>query len=208
MNIYVPRAKSGAPSSSEARTPNDEWRSGLPPLAAEHVTLRELRPADASMLYASISTPEMKRYMWAPPPNVVALERFIEWTHAERAAGKYICYGIVPEGKDEAHGIFELRSLQPGFVRGELGFVLAQEFWGSGIFLEAAQMMLDFSFDVTNIHRIEARVAVDNERSNAALAKLGAFKEGQLKDAFWRDDHFVDQYLWAILDSDWRTSRA
>jgi len=50
---------------------------------------------------------------------------FIDWAHAERATGKYICYGIVPRGETHAAGVFELRQLQPGFVRGELGFVLA-----------------------------------------------------------------------------------
>lgn len=43
---------------------------------------------------------------------------------AERKTGKYICYGIVPRRRGEAVGVFELRQLQPGFFRGELGFVM------------------------------------------------------------------------------------
>jgi RimJ/RimL family protein N-acetyltransferase len=57
------------------------------------------------------------------------------------------------------------------------------------------------------VHRIEARATIDNQKGNAALGQLGAQKEGTLKEAFWRDDHFVDQYLWAILDSDWEQQR-
>lgn len=146
--------------------------------------------------------------MWAPPPNVVAFERFIEWTHAERAAGKYICYGVVPQGQQDAWGVFELRQLQPGFLRGELGFVIAPAYWGTGVFYEGARLLLDFAVDVVHVHRIEARAAVDNERSNAALQKLGASREGTLKDAFWMNDRFVDQYLWAILDSQWRDGKS
>jgi len=154
-------------------------------------------------LFAELSTPEVRRFMWAPPPNADAFAQFIEWAHAERATGKYICYGIVPRGETAAAGVFELRQLQPGFVRGELGFVMASRLWGRGLFPEGARLMLDFSFRAAKVHRIEARSAVDNARGNAALQKLGASREGRLRAAFWREDHYIDQYLWSILDSDW-----
>jgi RimJ/RimL family protein N-acetyltransferase len=162
-----------------------------------------LRPSDAPTLFAELGSPEVTRFMWAPPPNVAAFERFIEWAEAERATGKYICYGIVPRGEEHVVGVFELRQLQPGFLRGELGFVMAPRLWGGGAFAEGARLMLDFAFRTVKVHRIEARAAVDNDRGNAALRKLGARREGRLRDAFWRDEQYVDQYLWAILDTDW-----
>jgi RimJ/RimL family protein N-acetyltransferase len=144
--------------------------------------------------------------MWAPPPSAAAFEQFIEWARAERATGKYICYGIVPRGEVEAAGVFELRQQQPGFLRGELGFVMDPHLWGGGVFEEGARLVLDFAFRVVKIHRIEARAATDNGRGNSALRKLGARREGRLRAAFWRDEQYVDQYLWSILDSDWPRS--
>lgn len=141
--------------------------------------------------------------MWAPPPSPAAFERFIAWTQSERAEGKYICYGIVPQGEADAIGVFELRQLQPGFFRGELGFVMAPRLWGRGAFIEGVRLVLDFGFRVVKIHRIEARAAVDNERGNAALRKIGARREGRLRGAFLREGVSLDQYLWAILDTDW-----
>jgi RimJ/RimL family protein N-acetyltransferase len=183
-------------------TPSD-WREGLPDLTGERLTLRELRRSDAESLFAEINTPEVRRFMWAPPPNAGAFTQFIDWAHAERATGKYVCYGIVPHGETDAVGVFELRQLQPAFFRGELGFVMASRLWGHGVFPEGARLLLDFAFQVVRVHRIEARAAVDNARGNAALQKLGAQREGRLRDAFWREDHYIDQFLWAILDSDW-----
>ena len=120
-------------------TAASDWREGLPELRGEGITLRDLRPSDADALYAELTSPEVKRFMWAPPPSVAAFERFIEWAYAERAAGKYICYGIVPLGEEHAVGVFELRQLQPGFLRGELGFVMAPRLWGGCAFAEAAR---------------------------------------------------------------------
>jgi ribosomal-protein-alanine N-acetyltransferase len=172
------------------------------------VTLRELRVADASTLSAELDHPDVTRFMWAPPPSVAAFKRFIGWAETERATGKYICYGVVPAGERHACGVFELRQLQPKFFRGELGFVLPPRLWGRGLFFEAAGLILDFAFDVVKVHRIEARAAVDNDRGNAALKKVGATREGTLRHAFVRGEQFIDQSLWAIVASDWPALRA
>ena len=193
---------SGETTTSGAVIPAD-WREGLPTLAGERLTLRELHLSDAQSLYAELGSPEVRRFMWAPPPSADAFTQFIEWAHAERATGRYICYGIIPRGETAAAGVFELRQLQPGFFRGELGFVMASRLWGRGLFPEGARLVLDFAFRVVKVHRIEARSAVDNARGNAALQKLGASREGRLRAAFQREDQFVDQYIWSILDSDW-----
>ena len=186
-----------------ATTTPADWRYGLPALVGDRVTLRELQPSDSEPMYTELNSPEVRRFMWAPPPSPTAFAQFIDWAHEERASGKYICYGIVPRGENDAAGVFELRQLQPGFVRGELGFVMASRLWGRGHFAEGARLLLDFAFRVVKVHRIEARAPIDNARGNAALQKLGASREGRLRDAFLRDDHYIDQYLWSILDTDW-----
>ena len=180
-----------------------DWRNGLPDLDGKRLTLRELRKTDAATLFADYTRPEIKPFMWSPPPSVAAFETYIEWTHAERKEGRYIGYGMVPRGEQHARGVFELRRLQPGFLRGELGFVIAPDLWGTGLFAEAGRLLLDFAFRVVKVHRIEARAAVDNHRGNAAMRKLGAEREGTLKEAFVRDDRYVDQNLWALLDTRW-----
>jgi [ribosomal protein S5]-alanine N-acetyltransferase len=187
----------------QAETNLVEWRSGLPELVGGRLTLRELRISDASTLYSELTAPAVKRFIWAPPPSVAAFGRFIEWSHEERATGKYICYCVVPHREEHACGVFELRQLQPGFLRGEFGFVITPKLWEERLFVEAARLLLDFAFGTVRVHRIEARAPVDNDKGNAALERLGAHREGTLKEAFWRDDHFVDQYLWAILESNW-----
>jgi RimJ/RimL family protein N-acetyltransferase len=189
-----------------SRQPHAEWRAGLPILANDRVVLRELRLSDAASLYRVAHSPDVARYTWPAPPAVEDLKRFIEWTWTERAAGKYVAYGIVPPGANEAVGLFELRQMQPGFFRAELGFFLDPAAWGTGLFSEAAPLLLDCAFRVIGVHRIEARTTVDNVRSNMALRKLGARQEGTLRAAFVRDGKSVDQHVWAIvggLDGGW-----
>ena len=120
-------------SAAQAVTTSD-WRQSLPVLTGSMVTLRELRLSDAPSLLAMLSTEEVARFISPPPTTVEGFERFIAWTHRERAAGNYICFAVVPTNMDTAIGIFQVRQLEPGFGTAEWGFALGSAFWGSGVF--------------------------------------------------------------------------
>ena len=185
-----------------------DWRSGLPVLGAATFTLRELRMEDAQALLAMLTTEEVARFISPPPTTVEGFERFIAWTHRERLEGNYICFGVVPAGMDQAVGIFQVRSLEPGFGSSEWGFALGSQFWGTGLFAEGARLVLNFAVDVVGTRRLEARAAVANGRGNGALRKIGAVQEGVLRRSFLRHGQHHDQVLWSILAEDWRLRRS
>jgi RimJ/RimL family protein N-acetyltransferase len=184
-----------------------DWKTTLPVLAGSNFTLRELRVEDAPSLLAMLTTEEVARFISPPPTTVEGFERFIAWTHRERLAGHYACFAIVPKGMTTAIGIFQVRSLEPGFRTAEWGFAMGSAYWGSGIFAEGARLVLDFAFDVIGVTRMEARAATANGRGNAALRKIGAVQEGVLRRSFLRSGIYYDQVLWGILAEDWRLQR-
>ena len=183
------------------------WKTALPVMAGTTFTLRELRAEDAPSLLAMLTTEEVSRFISPPPTTVEGFERFIAWTHRERKAGNYACFAVVPQGMTTAIGIFQVRSLDPGFGTAEWGFAMGSQYWGSGIFAEGARLVLDFAFDVIGAQRLEARAAVANGRGNGALRKIGAVQEGLLRRSFLRNGQHHDQVLWGILAEDWRLQR-
>jgi RimJ/RimL family protein N-acetyltransferase len=185
-----------------------DWRRELPTLTGPSMTLRELRLSDAASLLSMLSAAEVARFISPPPATIDGYERFIAWTHRERAAGNYVCFGIVPEGMTAAVGLFQIHQTEPGFVTAEWGFALGSPFWGKGLFTEGARLVLDFAFDVLGVHRLEARAAACNGRGNGALRKVGALQEGILRRSLLRNGEYLDQVLWAIIDSDRRQTRA
>jgi [ribosomal protein S5]-alanine N-acetyltransferase len=184
-----------------------DWKAGLPVLAGSTFTLRELRVEDAPSLLAMLTTEEVSRFISPPPTTVAGFESFIVWAHRERAAGNYACLAVVPEGMTSAVGIFQVRSLEGGFGTAEWGFAIGSQYWGTGIFVEAARLVVDFAVDVIGTHRLEARAAVANGRGNGALRKVGAVQEGILRRSFVRHGVHHDQVLWGILSDDWRLQR-
>jgi len=109
---------------------------------------------------------------------------------------------------DTAIGIFQVRQLEPGFGTAEWGFALASAFWGSGVFMDAATLVVDFSFEIVGARRLEARAATANGRGNGALRKIGAAQEGVLRRSFLRNGEYLDQILWTLLVDDWRRARS
>ena len=181
-----------------------DWKTGLPVLTGSKVTLRELRVSDAPALFAMLTTEEVSRFISPPPTTVEGFERFIMWANRERAAGNYACFAIVPHGMDTAVGLFQVRQLEPAWGTAEWGFALGSAFWGTGMFSDGAELVLDFVFETIGVHRLEARAAVRNGRGNGALRKVGAVQEGVLRRSFLRDGEYMDQALWTILADDYR----
>jgi [ribosomal protein S5]-alanine N-acetyltransferase len=181
---------------------SSDWQQGLPTLAGEQVVLRELRASDAASLCALLTTEEVSRFISPPPTTVEGFERFIAWTLRQRTIGTYACFAVTLRGFDTAIGIFQIRELQPGFGTAEWGFAIGSPFWGTGVFQEGAELVIDFAFDTIGVNRLEARAAVLNGRGNGALQKVGAVQECVLRKSFLRNGEYLDQVLYAILDSD------
>jgi RimJ/RimL family protein N-acetyltransferase len=189
------------------RVVTSAWQQKLPVLTGQQVVLRELRIADAPSLFALLTTQEVARFISPPPSTVEGFERFIEWTLRQRTAGTYACFAVTLKGFNTAIGIFQVREMGPGFATAEWGFAIGSKFWGTGVFEEGAQLVLEFAFDTLGVHRLEARAAVKNGRGTGALLKLGAVPEGVLRKSFLRDGEYLDQVLYAIVEDEWRASR-
>jgi RimJ/RimL family protein N-acetyltransferase len=198
----------GVMRSPAVATITTDWKHRLPTLRGNGFTLRELKRTDAPALLALLTTEEVARFISPPPTTLEGFERFIQWAGREREAGRYLCFAVVPDGSETAVGLFQVRQLDPMFDTAEWGFAIGSEFWGSGLFVKGAHLIVEFAFDVIGVHRLEARAAVQNGRGNGALRKIGAVQEGILRKSFLRGGKYLDQALWTILNDDWYRSKA
>ena len=173
------RQRGGHGPSTETVVSTD-WRSGLPMLRGRQVTLRELRASDAPSLFALLTTEEVSRFI-SPPPTHGRRLRAVHRVDAPSARGRHAMPASRSRstGFDTAIGIFQVRELEPGFGTAEWGFAIGSAFWGTGVFQDGAELVLDFAFDTIGVHRLEARAAVQNGRGNGALQKIGAVQEGR-----------------------------
>jgi RimJ/RimL family protein N-acetyltransferase len=184
-----------------------DWRTQLPVLHGRGVHLRELRASDAASLFALLTTAEVSQFISPPPATVEGFAQFIDWTRQRRVEGKHACFAVVPEGCDTAVGLIQFHALDNDFRVAEWGFALGSAWWGKGLFMEGARLVLEFAFEQVGVRRIEARAVTDNGRGNGALRKLGAVREAELRLSFAKGLRRYNQYLWSILERDWRRAK-
>jgi ribosomal-protein-alanine N-acetyltransferase len=178
--------------------------AALPVLRDRHVTLRELRLGDAASLLAHIPPPTVLRHISLAPTTKAGFESFIRWARGQRRRRMHAAFGMIPAGAAGPVGILQFWPVELDWSTAEWGFVLGQEYWGTGLFERGAALLMDFVFDTVGVLRLEARCADVNRRGNGALRKVGAVREGRLRSAFRRGNHVGDQVMWSILASEWR----
>jgi ribosomal-protein-alanine N-acetyltransferase len=179
----------------------------IPSLRGNRVSLRDLCVTDAVSLAALLTTASVTRFILPPPKDVKGFRDFIAWTRGEQQAARQCCFAMVPHGHDRAAGLIQVRRPQASALTAEWGFVLGERFWGTGVFMESATMVLDFLFGAAGIHRLEARTAVLNPRGNRVLQKLGFDRESSHTGAFVKDGERFDEALWAITAERWKSAR-
>jgi len=180
------------------------WTHHVPTVVGALVSVREVECSDAAALYELLADPAVSAHVSAPPPSMLAFAGFIRWAIQQRQRGESICFGIVPHGLHSAIGIVQVRALEPSFSTAEWGFAIGAPFWGTGAFIDAANLVARFAFEQMGVHRLEARAVVENGRGNGALKKLGAAPEGQLARGFKRRNGYDDQFLWSVNASEYQ----
>lgn len=84
-------------------------------------------------------------------------------------------------------------------MNAELGYWLAEPYWGQGIITEAVKQMITYGFKHLPIKRIYARPFGFNIASQKVLEKAGMKKEAVLKNAFFKNGQYCDEIIYSIF---------
>jgi ribosomal-protein-alanine N-acetyltransferase len=181
-----------------------EWRP--PNLATPRLVLRPFTEADAETVFAHAKNPNVTRFtLWDHHKSLAdslafvhdyALHRYREGTPEPYA----ITIATDVANPIGACGCFW--TSHPNRTM-ELGYWIAEPFWGQGIAVEACRVLLNYVFADIQPERIQARVIVGNDASRRVLDKLGFCHEGTLRRALLRRDEFEDVMMYAVLRNEW-----
>jgi RimJ/RimL family protein N-acetyltransferase len=134
-------------------------------------------------------------------------DQFDSWWNvstARIAAGSAIAFAIRDTASGEIVGTTSYLNIRPDRNAAEIGATFLHPRVRSGyVNPEAKLLMLDHAF-AQGARRIEILTDLRNERSQAAIAKLGAVREGVLRREreTWTG-HIRDAVIFSIIDLDW-----
>jgi len=79
----------------------------------------------------------------------------------------------------------------------EMGYWLAEEYWGQGIMTKAIEEIVEYGFQTFDIIRIFARPFSTNLKSRRVLEKAGFTLEAILKKTLFKNGEFMDEIIYA-----------
>lgn len=83
-------------------------------------------------------------------------------------------------------------------------YVGSQKSLRKGIAYRALGGVLTYAFRSLGLHRIWLHTVPGNVAAEALYTKLGFLREGVEREALPRDERFVDQYRWSLLEHEWK----
>lgn len=107
------------------------------------------------------------------------------------------------EKKGEGVGEILLHSIKWLNRKAMLTVFVWPQYQGQGIGRTASEIILDFSFRVLNLVRIEAEVVQGNEASLRLIRNLGFVEEGRLRKAKYIGGQYFDIYVFGLLKEEW-----
>ncbi len=84
------------------------------------------------------------------------------------------------------------------FTNAELGYWLAEPFWGKGIMTSAVKQMVEYGFSNFEFRRIFARPFGTNLASQKVLLNAGFELEATFEKTIVKNDQFLDEYIYAV----------
>jgi ribosomal-protein-alanine N-acetyltransferase len=90
------------------------------------------------------------------------------------------------------------------FRLGEIFYKLFPEYWGKGYATEVAKNLIVVGFNRFHLHKVEAGVATENERSIRVLEKAGMTREGLRRKILPIRGVWKDGFHYAIVEDDKR----
>jgi RimJ/RimL family protein N-acetyltransferase len=175
-------------------------------LTTSRLILRRLRESDLPAFCRYRSDPQVARYQdWTAFSEKEALRIFAEQAklHPD-VAGTWFQMAIEHDETGELIGDCGLHTLLDPPRQVELGFTLSLEHQGKGYATEAVACLLDYVFGTMDKHRAIAVTDARNLRAARVLERVGMRREGHFLQNVWFKGGWGDEYLYAILDREWR----
>lgn len=179
-------------------------------LVGQHVRLEPLTRAHAPGLFAVAGEAEIWRYLPVPEPrSLAAIAAIIESALAEAARGMRLPFAIVARADGRVCGSTSYLDIAPAHRRIEVGWTwLGAAARRTAINTECKLLLLQHAFEVRGCGRVQLKTDARNLRSQAAIERLGAKREGVLRQHMLMPDGFVrDTVMYSLIAGEWPATK-
>jgi RimJ/RimL family protein N-acetyltransferase len=175
-------------------------------MTGSRCTLRPWHSADAEPLAKYANNANIARNLRDRFPHPYTLRDAKAFIQSCAAVRPHLSFAIVVD-QEAVGGI----GISPGSdverFSAEIGYWLAEPFWGRGIAAEALELMAVYTFSTCRLLRLFALPFAENRQSTRVLEKAGYTREAILRSSAVKDGTVRDQALYALVNPRWTGPR-
>jgi RimJ/RimL family protein N-acetyltransferase len=179
-------------------------------IVGERIALRQLVPGDAAKIFAYRSRPEVSRYQSWGIDTEAGIRAQVEGLRAAEPGlpGGWFQIGVALRSSGELIGDcgFHIAEAEPR--QAEFGISIDPAFQNRGYATEALRALLNYLLVDLGKHRAFASVDPRNLRSIALMQRVGMRQEAHFVRSLWFKGEWVDDMIFAVLASDWRSAKS
>jgi N-acetyltransferase len=174
-------------------------------LEGEWLTLEPIEERHARDLFQTMQDEEVCRYLaWPPPTAIDETLALVREARGEMARGATVVYAQIWNATGRAIGSTRLLDVRPNDRQVEIGATfLAREYWRTPANTESKYLFLRYCFETLGCIRVALKTDGRNLRSQEAIARLGAVREGTLRRHMNVRGYQRDTVYFSILDDEW-----
>lgn len=178
------------------------WRE-TPRLVGQQVVLRPLAVEDAPALGAAAADGDLTELFFANVSGLTDPEAFVAAALRERDFGRALPFAVeTPDGR--VVGLTRFMRMSEAHRRVEIGGTFyARSVQRTGVNTEAKLLLLTHAFDLLGCQVVQIRTDWFNKRSQTAIERLGAKRDGVLRSHQLFNGRVRDLVVYSIIASEW-----
>ena len=112
---------------------------------------------------------------------------------------------IVDKNNNKAIGLMGLFSIDSQDSRGEIGYIINNDYTNKGIMQHILKWFVYFCFSYINLHKLEVNINYKNTPSLKVAKNVGFIEEGLRKDYYFNrtEGEYDDVVLLSIINENW-----
>ncbi len=174
-------------------------------LEGAHVRLQPLRMEHAAALLEAADEDDIWTHMVPRPKGLDGYAAYIRWALDQTVLGQQLPFAVIRKADGELVGTTRYAHIDPPNHTLEIGYTL----YGKGarrtaVNTESKYLLMTHAFETLKANRVWLQTDKRNERSQQAMARLGAVKEAELRsERILADGRLRTSVVYAVIAEEW-----
>ncbi|MDN4525969.1 GNAT family N-acetyltransferase [Fictibacillus fluitans] len=174
-------------------------------LEGDSISLIPLEIKHKEPLFDALKSPEVWKYSMRKVTTVKDMEKILVIAVNNKKEGKHVPFIVKENLKGQIIGTTQICSIDKANRSVEIGWTwLSPKVWRTRVNTECKLLLLNYCFEELKVNRVQFSVSGENLRSQKAVERIGATKEGTFrKHRIKADGTIQDNIFYSIIDDEW-----